>query len=503
MRYTSTRGGAPEMSFSEALLQGLAEDGGLYFPDVFPQVSDDERRTYQQMSYAEVAADLLSRYTQVFSKQELLSACRESYDDFEHRDVAPIHAFDNDTYLLEQFWGPTGAFKDFALQLLPRLMHLAVEKTGADDRCVLVATSGDTGGAALKGFADVPHVSLMCFFPHGMVSPLQQAQMQCALGANIETIELTGDFDNAQAAMKTIFCDQSFTAQVKDQYGVQLSSANSINIGRLLPQVVYYFWTHRQLVMQGKITFDEVIDICVPTGNLGNLFAAFVAQQMGCPLGRFVVASNPNDSSARLIRDGVFDIRDQKTKATISPAMDILRASNLERMLYFMSGRDAEKVATWQQQLIDNQYFEIDDHTKAAMQKAFAGYGISDQETAQMIKSVFDDYQYLVCPHTAVGLAAAQKYRDQHKPDHKLVIAATAHYGKFAKDTFTSLLPSADIPTTEVETLEKLVAQATTPEFPEHFWRTLKQQPVHTASIAGEVDALKEKIVEFLQARKR
>lgn len=505
MNYCSTRNADLSISLSQAVIAGIAPDGGLFFPREIPTVSQDERELFQKMTYSQIAAHLFQKFSgNSFSLQEAEDIASAAYSSslFDHPAAAPVTKLNNNTFLLELFHGPTGAFKDFALQFLPRVMRLAIQKEKSDDLCILVATSGDTGGAALSGFADVQGTSCIVFFPRGGVSPLQQAQMQCASGKNVLTLEVSGDFDQAQAAMKSLFRSDRFRVEVQ-QFHTSLSSANSINIGRLLPQVFYSFAAHAQMVASEDITIDETVDICVPTGNFGDIYSAYLAKKMGLPLGKLVCASNANNTSAQLLQTGIFDVRNRKTSQTTSPAMDILRASNLERAIFSASGMDSNRVAKWQDELENEGFFRLDEKTLQNLREDFSGEWVTDDETMQQIHSVFANHEYLLDPHTAVAFSAAEKYRKHSSEGRKMLIFSTAHYGKFGQTVFSALHPDAPLPSVQADILRTLFDRTPIPILPDSFLKVLEKEKIHTKYIPNETLAMEEQILSFLESIKK
>ncbi len=501
MMYVSTRDGSPAVSLPQAILTGLTPDGGLYFPERLPQISSTERKRHIESSYAEIAADVFARFSPDFSPEEIRLMTESAYAAaaFPDRAVAPVRKLDDDLFVLELFGGPTGAFKDFALQFLPRAMSLSAQKLDAGEICILVATSGDTGGAALAGFADVKQMHLVTFFPRNGVSPLQQAQMQCAPGDNVAAVEVEGDFDGAQKAVKEIFLDRQFAQELFSQSGIRLSSANSINIGRLLPQIWYVFAAHAQMVKNAKIGLDEPVDMIVPSGNMGDVFAAYLAKQMGLPIGKLVVANNPNDSSARFIESGTFDVRSRSTAKTISPAMDILRASNLERLLYLATDRDSGKVRLWMEELAREGKFSIDDATLTRIRSDFEGVSVSDEETRRTIAETFAEFDYLLDPHTAVGMNAYHRSASLRDSPNKKLLFSTAHYAKFGKTVFAALFPDREIPDDEVAVLHAIAQTATDPRIPEQFFAVLQAHNIHDVSCLGTSTAMKEILQKILK----
>jgi threonine synthase len=504
MQFCSTRDNAHTVPLSQALLTGLSEDGGLYFPTEIPKISEKERTSFSHISFADTASLLFQKFSQnCFSAEDISRISHRVYSSqvFSDPEIAPVRKIERNTFLLELFHGPTGAFKDFALQFLPHLISQEIQKKGGNERCILVATSGDTGAAALSGFAHQSGVRCIVFFPKGGVSYLQQAQMQCVQGENVAVFEIDADFDMAQSAVKILFTDNKFSQELLSAFNVSLSSANSINVGRFLPQIFYVFSAHAQMVKNREISPDEKIDVCVPTGNFGDLFAVFLAKKMGLPLGKLICASNTNNTSALFFQTGIFDVRHRITQKTYSPAMDILRASNLERLLFWASQKDSDAVVKWEKSLQDEGYFEVDSQTFETIKEDFCGETVSDAETAHEIQRTFFDTGYLSDPHTAVALRAGKKYRDKKEQQTKMLVFSTAHYGKFGKTVFSSLFPEMSVPTSEEEVLRVLQKRAKFPRVPQHFFDTLCQKRVHTRCISGDISAMKRGILDFLESR--
>ena len=347
MIYHSSRDVTVEISAAEAIVKGLANDGGLFVPEAVPKLSLDEIVALGDMSYSDRAANIIGLYLTDFRQNELKECTQKAYtrEKFETESIAPIYKLNEQTYILELWHGPTCAFKDMALQLLPHLLTTSLEKTGTDKTiAILVATSGDTGKAALSGFADVPGTKIFVFFPTGGTSEIQRLQMQTQEGENVGVSAIEGNFDDAQSGVKKIFSDSEFKSELSAR-GIELSSANSINWGRLVPQIVYYVSTYAELVKNKEITCGDEINVCVPTGNFGNILAAYYAKEMGVPIKKLICASNSNNVLTEFIRTGIYN-KNRTFVTTNSPSMDILISSNLERLLYHMSDGDSELVAS-------------------------------------------------------------------------------------------------------------------------------------------------------------
>lgn len=429
MQYKSTRS-QETVSTAEALLRGLAADGGLYVPEVFPEnVLQDWDEP--GLSYQDVALHVLSYFFSDLTAPVLQEAVQKAYGEnrFDHADIVPFYSPEEKVTISELFHGATLAFKDLALSIFPYLLSAAKQASAATaDILILTATSGDTGKAALEAFKDVEGVDILVFYPAGKVSPLQELQMQTQTGKNVKVVGLVGNFDQAQTFVKEVFTDPGIREKVNRQ-GYIFSSANSINIGRLLPQIAYYVWTYRQLVERGCIERGESFNVVVPSGNFGNILAAFLAQKMGIPIGKFVCASNRNHVLTDFLMTGTYD-RNRDFYTTNSPSMDILTAGNLERFLYYLSDGDRQAVSRWQTQLAEQNKFTLPNALLEKMQRNWlAGY-IDDKETEYWLRYVYHTYGYVCDPHTAVAYGVYEKVRRQLGEAHT-VIMATAHPYKF------------------------------------------------------------------------
>lgn len=434
--YGSTRGGETGVTASQAVLKGLADDGGLYVPERIPtlDVTMDELAgmTYQEMAYA-VMKQFLTDYTE----EELKYCISHAYDEkFDTEEITPLAKADG-MYFLELFHGKTIAFKDMALSILPYLMTTAAKKNHAKNEIViLTATSGDTGKAAMAGFADVPGTRIIVFYPKNGVSRVQELQMLTQKGANTSVVGIEGNFDDAQTGVKKIFGDKEFAKEL-DAMGFQLSSANSINIGRLVPQVVYYVYAYAKLLANGEIEKDEKVNVVVPTGNFGNILAAYFAKQMGVPFGKLICASNDNKVLYDFFQTGTYD-KNREFILTTSPSMDILVSSNLERLLYLSCGRDAAKTKAMMEQLSTNGKYEITADMKEFMKDFCAGYA-DMEENAKEIRKVFDDTGYLIDTHTGVAAAVYEQYKAKTGDTTKTVIASTASPYKFSRSVMEAV----------------------------------------------------------------
>ena len=433
MPFISTRG-AEMVSAPEAIVRGIAPDGGLYAPVSLPRLEKKDFEALSKMDYASRAAHTLALLLDGFTEEELLPMAKSAYSRFDDSAVAPIRELKDGRFVLELYHGPTLAFKDMALQFLPWLMTASARKQGEQrEIAILTATSGDTGKAALEGFRDVPGTSVTVFYPQGGVSAVQEKQMVTSQGKNVHVCAVRGNFDDAQTGVKNLFGDPDFSAKM-NALGKTLSSANSINLGRLAPQVAYYLSACAVLLDEGKIDWETGVNVCVPTGNFGNILAGWYAKRMGAPIKKLICASNLNDVLTDFIRTGVYD-RVRPFHKTISPSMDILISSNLERFLLELAQGDTAQVNTWMGELKEKGRYEITDTQKALLNEAFYGGFADDEATKQTIARLWNDEHCLTDPHTGVAMDVAEQYRhetgDRETP---LLIVSTASPYKFAAD---------------------------------------------------------------------
>lgn len=440
--YKSTRGKGETVTASMAILKGLSEDGGLFVPTEIPKL-DVPVEKLAQMTYQETAYEVMSRFLTDFTEDELKNCIANAYDaKFDTEEIAPLTKADG-VYYLELFHGATIAFKDMALSILPHLMTTAAKKNGVKNEIViLTATSGDTGKAAMAGFADVPGTRIIVFYPKNGVSPIQEKQMVTQKGDNTYVIGIKGNFDDAQTGVKKMFSNKEL-AKVMNDNGFQFSSANSINIGRLVPQVVYYVKAYADLLKQGALKAGEPMNVVVPTGNFGNILASYYAKQMGIPIGKFVCASNKNKVLFDFFETGKYD-RNREFYVTTSPSMDILISSNLERMIYRIAGNDAKQCAKFMAALTKDGEYVITDAMKAELSEFFGAFG-SEEETAVKIKEVYDKEGYVMDTHTAVAAVAYDKYKAATGDDKTpTVIASTASPYKFTRSVMDAIDPAYD-----------------------------------------------------------
>ena len=434
--YSSTRGAQGQIKASEAILRGLAPDGGLYVPDHIPHL-EKSLREISELDYQGTAYEVMKLLLTDYTEEELKYCISHAYDSkFDTKEIAPIAEADG-AYYLELYHGATIAFKDMALSILPYLMTTAAKKNNAKNEIViLTATSGDTGKAALAGFADVPGTRIIVFYPKHGVSPIQEQQMVTQKGDNTCVIGIEGNFDDAQTGVKKLFTDPELAKQM-DEKGFQFSSANSINIGRLVPQIVYYVYSYAKLLKEGRIADDDKINVVVPTGNFGNILAAYYAKNMGVPIGKLICASNSNKVLFDFFQTGEYD-RNRDFVLTASPSMDILISSNLERLIYHISGDSASKDAEYMKQLTETGKYEITDDMRSKLVDFFGGFA-TEEETFDTIRKVFDKTGYLMDTHTAVASSVYSKYVNETGDKTATVIASTASPFKFTRSVMNAL----------------------------------------------------------------
>ncbi|MBR6107252.1 MAG: threonine synthase [Oscillospiraceae bacterium] len=459
MLYHSTRNKALSVSSAEAIAQGISADGGLFVPESIPELRAEDFAALKGLSYAERAARLFKLYLTDFTDEELRECTHNAYEtgSFETPAVQEITTLADGSMLLELWHGPTCAFKDMALQILPHFLTRSIKKTGIDREVViLTATSGDTGKAALAGFRDVPGTRIMVFYPEDGVSSMQKRQMQTQEGENVRVCAVKGNFDDCQNGVKAIFTDPDMQKALADS-GMQFSSANSINWGRLVPQIVYYVSAYITMLEKGILSDGQRFAITVPTGNFGNILAAWYAKQMGVPIQHLVCASNINKVLTDFIDTGVYD-RKRDFHATVSPSMDILISSNLERLLYHMTGGDDAQIREWFTALKTDGRYEIPAELRNRIQAEFSGSFWNDAATKAMIGKVFAENGYLSDTHTAVGICAARDYIANAPEQYPMLIASTANPYKFGAAVLEAI--GGDTNADEYEILDRLQAKS-------------------------------------------
>ena len=489
--YSSTRSKGTTVKASEAILKGLSDDGGLFVPDHIPAL-DKSLKELSAMTYQEVAYEVMKLYLTDFTEEELKTCINRAYDSkFDTEVIAPLVEAEG-SYYLELFHGSTIAFKDMALSILPHLMIASARKNQIHNEIViLTATSGDTGKAALAGFAGVEGTRIIVFYPKNGVSPIQEKQMVTQKGDNTLVVGIHGNFDDAQTGVKKIFSDKELAKEM-DEKGFQFSSANSINIGRLVPQICYYVYAYAKLLAEEKITEGETINVVVPTGNFGNILAAFYAKNMGLPIGKLICASNDNKVLYDFFRTGTYD-RNREFVLTTSPSMDILISSNLERLIYRIAGNDAGKNAELMAALTGQGKYEITDDMKQELADFYGNYA-SEAETAAEIKHLYSDCGYVLDTHTAVASAVYQKYVAETGDTAKTVIASTASPFKFTRSVMNAIDSKYDS-MSDFELVDELSRIANVP-VPNAIEEIRTAPVLHDKQC--DVDQMKDTVKEFL-----
>lgn len=490
--YSSTRTNDRKVKASEAILRGLSEDGGLFVPDHIPAL-DRSLQDLSKMTYQEVAFEVMKLFLSDFSESELKDCIRKAYDKkFDTEEIATLVQADH-AYYLELFHGATIAFKDMALSILPHLLTTAAKKNQVTNEIViLTATSGDTGKAALAGFADVEGTRIVVFYPKNGVSPVQEKQMVTQKGDNTFVVGIHGNFDDAQTGVKKIFGDKELEKELA-QKGFQFSSANSINIGRLVPQIVYYVYAYVKLLAEKQIEEGEKINVVVPTGNFGNILAAFYAKQMGLPIDKLVCASNENKVLFDFFRTGSYD-RNREFVLTSSPSMDILISSNLERLIYWIADNDAEKNLELMKALNQEGSYHITEDMKIRLEDFYGNFA-SEEETAKEIHKLYDCTGYVIDPHTAVASCVYRKYKRETGDTKKSVIASTASPYKFARSVMKAIDSQYD-QMEDFTLIDKLseISGVVVPKAIEE----IRQAPVRHKTVC-EKDEMKQVVLDFLK----
>ena len=493
LMYSSTRNADVKLTASQAILKGLADDGGLFVPERIPELKYSVEEL-AEMSYQETAYAVMKEFFTDFTEEELKDCINKAYDSkFDTEEIAPLVSADG-AYYLELFHGSTIAFKDMALSILPHLLITSARKNNVkNDIVILTATSGDTGKAALAGFADVEGTKIVVFYPKNGVSPIQEKQMVTQKGANTHVVGINGNFDQAQTGVKMMFNDKELAKEM-DEAGYQFSSANSINIGRLVPQIVYYVYSYAKLFANGEIAKDEKINVVVPTGNFGNILAAYYAKNMGIPIAKLICASNENKVLFDFFESGTYN-KNREFILTNSPSMDILISSNLERLIYRIAGNDAVKNAELMKALTTAGEYTISDDMKAEL-KDFYGNYTSEAETAKVIKDLYEKTGYIIDTHTAVAAGVYAKYKkDTGDTETKTVIASTASPFKFTRSVMNAIDPAYDSKT-DFELVDELskIGNVEVPQAIEE----IRTAPVLHNTVC-EVDEMVDAVRNFLR----
>ena len=497
MQYQSTRDKSISVSSAEAIKQGLSSEGGLFVPESFPTVTGAEIKALADMTYNERAKFILGKFLTDFTDEELTKCVDSAYtkEKFGTNAIAPVYKMDDTVYVLELWHGPTCAFKDMALQILPHLLTTSMKKTNEDKEVViLVATSGDTGKAALAGFQDVDGTRIIVFYPDNGVSEIQKLQMVTQEGNNVAVAAVRGNFDDAQNGVKKIFTDETYKTLL-ERNKFSLSSANSINWGRLVPQIVYYFSAYAELVKSGEIENGDEINVVVPTGNFGNILASYYAKKMGLPVRKFICASNENNVLTEFIQTGVYN-KNRPFHTTISPSMDILISSNLERFLYDLTGCDDAAIRDLMTKLNTDGVYEVSDDVKAKMQSMFAAGCCNDSETMAAIKRTAKKYDYVMDTHTAVAKAVYDEYVANTGDQTKTIIASTASPFKFNQSVLIALEDHNVVVGKDEFTLLNELSEKSGMKIPESL-AALKNKSV-VFDLVCEKDEMQQTVSDFL-----
>ena len=494
MLYESTRGKYKRVSSAEAIKLGISPDGGLFVPCENVVIDKDTLRAMVGLEYTDLAYLILKEYLDDYTEEEIRECIRLAYNtkNFDSPVIAPVRRLTDSLYILELWHGPTCAFKDLALQILPHLLTKAADKTGEKATIViLVATSGDTGKAALEGFKNVPGNRIIVFYPERGVSEVQKLQMITQEGNNVDVVAVQGNFDDAQSGVKNIFADESFNEELQKS-NFRLSSANSINWGRLVPQIVYYFSAYLDLAAKNAIAPGDKINFVVPTGNFGNILAAYYAMDMGLPVNKLICAANTNNVLTDFIRTGTYN-RSRSFVKTISPSMDILISSNLERLLYHITGRDHARVCQWMADLNRTGCYQVDEQTNNKIQEIFWSDYADDKETIEMIGLIYQRYGYIMDTHTAVGMKVYEKYAAATGDITKTVIASTASPFKFNESVVRAILGDAAVRGRDELSLLQVLSSTSGLDIPAGL-RDLDRKPSLHKKIAA-----KEKMAEVVK----
>ena len=489
MQYQSTRDRSLRVSSAQAIARGISADKGLFVPTEFPQITLADLERMSSESYTDRAKFVLGKYLTDFSAEELADCVDSAYTTQKFRDtaIAPLKPLHDNAYVLELWHGPTCAFKDMALQILPHFMRYSVAKAGnGEEVVILVATSGDTGKAALEGFCDAPNTRILVFYPDQGVSKMQKLQMATQEGKNVGVFAIRGNFDDAQNGVKAIFTDKA-TGDLLADNGKKFSSANSINWGRLCPQIVYYVSAYCDLLNAGALKNGEPMNVVVPTGNFGNILAAYYAKKMGVPIKKLICASNQNRVLTDFFESGTYDRR-REFYATTSPSMDILISSNLERLLFDLCDGDDNEVKAWMEALVSDGNYTVSDKVRAALDAQFASGSCDEAKTAAVIRDTFEKYGYLIDTHTAVAVGVCEDYLAETGDKTPTVIASTANPYKFPASVLTALCNTA--PEDDFACADALEEKSGV-EMPAPL-KTLKGKPVRFTTVCDKAEMRRE-----------
>lgn len=500
MRYYSTRSATKYVTSAQAIKEGLAEDGGLYVPSEKPLPFNLAK--LPGGDYQNIASTIFRLYLTDYDQMEIDSAIRAAYSSniFDHPGITPLRKLNSDLYFLELWHGPTSAFKDIALQILPYLLRTAIKITREEaELVILTATSGDTGKSALEGFRDVDGIKIVVYFPVNGVSEVQKLQMITQEGENVSVAAINGNFDDTQNGVKNIFNDRDLSKDLAGK-GYRLSSANSINWGRLLPQIVYYFYAYSELVMKREIAGGEKVNFVVPTGNFGNILAGYYARQLGLPINRLICAANRNNVLSDFISSGHYNIN-RKLQPSISPSMDILLSSNLERLLFELTGHDTKLVGQWMESLKRNLHYQVDKETLKLVKEIFWSDYADDEETKYSIAETYRDFNYLIDTHTAVGRSVLNKYRTREKDFSKTVILSTASPYKFTGSVVGALFDNQHYRGLPELDLMKILSDKTGTGIPLNLAGLEQKKIIHEQVI--KVNEMSDHLLDFLKLSQR
>lgn len=501
MQYISSRGKASKVEAASAIKMGIAPDGGLFVPENTPSLNHEIIKNMNNQTYQERASYILSLFLTDFTADEINFCVNNAYNlnNFTHEEIAPLTKLNDKLHILELWHGPTSAFKDMALQILPYLLTISAEKTGEEsDIVILVATSGDTGKAALAGFSDVEKTKIIVFYPVDGVSEIQKRQMITQVGDNVFVAAVKGNFDDAQSGVKEIFGDQELSAFLADN-NLKLSSANSINWGRLLPQIVYYVSAYIDLQKDGEIKALEPINIVVPTGNFGNILAAYYAKRMGIPINKLICAANENNVLTDFINSGIYD-RNRPFAKTISPSMDILISSNLERLLFEITNHDSGKVSAWMEELKKVGKYEVDKATYNNIKELFWSDYSTDTETINTINKTWRDNNYLLDTHTAVAMNVYEKYVNSTQDKTVTIIASTASPYKFGSSVAKAIIAEDKLQKKDEFAILNILAEEVGQPIPKGIKDLDKKEIRH--KMVTEKEKLRETVLSFLGLEK-
>lgn len=496
--YKSTRGDKKQYTFSEAILKGIAPDGGLFVPTRIPKLSLQDLKSLVGKSYQEVCSYIINLFETDFDGELLKKIINKSYSsNFDNPQIAPLVHLKDNQYVLELWHGPTSAFKDMALSLTTYLFEESLRKEKTERKyLVVVATSGDTGKAALEAYRDKNQVSIIVFYPHNGVSKLQELSMTTQEGQNVSVYGMSGNFDDVQKSVKETLNDKVFNEKLLKEKNIVLSSANSINWGRLFPQIVYHVASYLNLVSKKVIKLGDKIDIAVPTGNFGNILSGYYAKMMGLPIRKLICATNENNVYTQFLQIGEYDIVTRKLIKTPSPAMNILIGSNLERLLYALTNNSA-KVRSWMEKLSEEKYFKVDDDVLKKLKDHFFADWVSNGDCLKTIKKTYDETGYLMDPHTAVAQTVSDRYKKRYGSDVPVVICSTAHWAKFPKDVYHALTGKSS-EEDEFEILEKITQSVAGAKIPQNIKELQNKKIRHTGKCVTGKEAVEEIILRYL-----